>query len=191
MDAVFERLTVWLAPLLPFTTEEAWTTRFPDNGSVCARVFPDTPAEWRNDAEAERWAKVQSVLSVVTTQLEFARRDKVIGAALEAAVVVHGLPEDLKTAFDGLEPADIFRTSAGEFGLDDQPVPAGFAGQSGDRLPGVWVHVERASGLKCARSWKVLFEVQRNLDQHGLQLTDRDLDAVRWLDAHPAREQAA
>ncbi len=30
MDEVFERLTAWLAPLTPFTMEEAWTTRFPD-----------------------------------------------------------------------------------------------------------------------------------------------------------------
>src|SRR5690606_12650457 len=50
LDAVFERLTAWLAPLVPFTMEEAWTTRFPDAGSNCARVIPDTPAEWRNDA---------------------------------------------------------------------------------------------------------------------------------------------
>ena len=58
MDAVFERLTAWLAPLIPFTMEEAWATRFPDAGSNCLRVIPETPADWRNDAEAARWAKV-------------------------------------------------------------------------------------------------------------------------------------
>ena len=40
MDLVFERLTAWLAPLAPFTMEEAWTTRFPDAGSNCLRVIP-------------------------------------------------------------------------------------------------------------------------------------------------------
>ena len=44
MDLAFERLTAWLAPITPFTTEEAWTTRFPDAGSNCLRVIPDTPA---------------------------------------------------------------------------------------------------------------------------------------------------
>jgi isoleucyl-tRNA synthetase len=29
MDAAFDRLTAWLAPLAAFTAEEAWTTRFP------------------------------------------------------------------------------------------------------------------------------------------------------------------
>ncbi|HAV49890.1 MAG TPA: hypothetical protein DCX75_06855, partial [Brevundimonas sp.] len=29
MHEVFLRLTAWLAPLTPFTMEEAWTTRYP------------------------------------------------------------------------------------------------------------------------------------------------------------------
>jgi isoleucyl-tRNA synthetase len=44
MHEVFMRLTAWLAPLTPFTMEEAWGTRFPDGGSNCARVIPETPA---------------------------------------------------------------------------------------------------------------------------------------------------
>jgi isoleucyl-tRNA synthetase len=70
MQAVFERLTAWLSPLIPFTMEEAWATRYPDAASNCLRVIPETPAEWRNDAEAARWAKVQAVTSVVTGALE-------------------------------------------------------------------------------------------------------------------------
>ena len=86
MDAAFERLTAWLAPLIPFTMEEAWLTRFPDAHSNSLRTIPATPAEWRNDAEAERWAKVQKVTSVVTGALEVERREKRMGAALEAAL---------------------------------------------------------------------------------------------------------
>jgi isoleucyl-tRNA synthetase len=89
LDHVFERLTVWLSPLTSFTMEEAWTTRFPDAGSNVLRVMPETPAAWRNDAEAARWAKVETVTSVVTSALEVERRDKRIGSALEAAPVVH------------------------------------------------------------------------------------------------------
>ena len=58
MDAVFERLTVWLSPILPFTCEEAWGTRFPEAGSNCLRVMPQTPEAWRSEGEAERWTKV-------------------------------------------------------------------------------------------------------------------------------------
>ena len=66
MQAVFERLTAWLSPLIPFTMEEAWLTRYPDAASNCLRTIPETPAAWRNEAVAARWAKVQAVTSVVT-----------------------------------------------------------------------------------------------------------------------------
>ena len=64
--------------------EESWATRFPDAGANSARVFPETPAAWRDEAEAARWDKVERVTRVVTGALEIERRDKRIGAALEA-----------------------------------------------------------------------------------------------------------
>jgi len=75
MDAVFERLTAWLGPLIPFTMEEAWLTRFPQAHANALRVMPATPADWRNDAEAARWAKVQKIISVVNQALEVERRE--------------------------------------------------------------------------------------------------------------------
>ena len=154
MDLVFERLTIWLAPLLPFTTEEAWTNRFPEAGSNCLRVMPQTPADWRNDAEAARWTKVGRVLDVVTGALEVERREKRIGAALEAAPVVHVAEAELIAAFDGLDAAEVFRTSQGRFEKD---------GDAGFRLaetPGVSVEPLLAHGEKCARCWRVLPEVK-------------------------------
>ena len=111
MDAVFVRLTIWLSPLVPFTMEEAWTTRFPDAGSNSLRVFPPTSDEWRNDAEADRWAKVEQVTRVVTGALEIERREKRMGSALEAAPVVHLADAAWMAAFDGLDAAEVFRTS--------------------------------------------------------------------------------
>ncbi len=55
---LFDCLAKWLAPMLPFTMEEAWLDRNPGEGvSVHLEQFPDVPAEWRNDALAEKWAK--------------------------------------------------------------------------------------------------------------------------------------
>src|SRR6185295_18756164 len=85
LDETFSRLTAWLAPLLPFTMEEAWLTRFPDSVSVHLRQFPETPDAWRDDFAAEEMARLRNVRSVVTGALEVARRDKLIGASLEAA----------------------------------------------------------------------------------------------------------
>ena len=143
MDAVFERLTAWLAPIATFTMEEAWASRFPAKGSNCLRVIPDTPAEWRNDAEASRWGKVDTVIQAVTAALEVERREKRIGGSLEAAPAV-AAPADLAAAFDGLDPAEIVRTSsadvrtASSLSVD----PAG------------------AKGCKCERCWRILPEVK-------------------------------
>ncbi len=165
MDAVFTRLTAWLAPLTPFTMEEAWTTRFPDAGTNCARIIPDTPADWENAAEAERWSKVETVLEVVNDALEAARREKLIGGALDAWPVVTG-PAEAFAAFDGLDAAEVFRTSGAEL------VAGGDA---------VSVQVKTADHPKCARSWRRVPDVGSDPDYPDLSA--RDADAVRWLDA--------
>ncbi len=177
LDYVFERLTVWLSPLTSFTMEEAWMTRFPEAGSNVLRVMPETPAAWRNDAEAARWAKVETVTSVVTAALEVERREKRIGSALEAAPVVHIGEPDLLAAFDGVDPAEVFRTSqatlvagaaAGAFALDE--------------VKGVAVESKLAEGKKCARSWRILPEV--GTDPRYPELSLRDAEAVAWWDAN-------
>jgi isoleucyl-tRNA synthetase len=181
MDAVFERLTIWLAPLIPFTMEEAWTTRFPDAGSNGLRLFPPAPGDWRDDSEAERWAKAQAVTSVVTGALEVERREKRIGAALEAAPIVHVDDAELMAAFDGLDAAEVFRTSAATLATDAGPAAA-------FRLPeqaSVAVEPVRAEGCKCARCWRVLPEVTA-----PKFLCERCDDAVAAWDATHTPEEA-
>jgi isoleucyl-tRNA synthetase len=177
MDLVFERLTAWLAPLAAFTMEEAWTTRFPNAGSNSLRVIPETPAAWRNEAEAARWAKVEAVTRVVTGALEVERRDKRIGGALDAAPVVHIADADTLAAFDGLDPAEVFRTSQARLVLGEGPDGAFRL----DEVRGVAVEPLRAEGAKCARSWRILPEV--GADPRYPDLSVRDADAVADWDA--------
>ena len=165
MHEVFMRLTAWLAPLTPFTMEEAWTTRFPDAGSNCARVIPETPDEWRNPAEADRWAGIETVLEIVNEALEAARRDKIIGGALDAWPVVTG-PAEAFAPFEGLDPAEVFRSSGAEL------KPGGDA---------VTVEIRLADHPKCARSWRRVPDVGSDPDYP--ELSARDADAVRAWDA--------
>jgi isoleucyl-tRNA synthetase len=156
MDLVFERLTVWLAPILAFTCEEAWATRFPNAGPNAARVFPETPADWEDVAEAARWRAIERVTRVVTGALELERRDKRIGSSLEAAPLVHIADPDLKAAFHGLDAAEIFRTSAATLADGEGPADAFRL----DEVAGVAVVPRPAEGHKCARCWRVLPEVR-------------------------------
>jgi isoleucyl-tRNA synthetase len=179
LDLVFERLTAWLSPVLSFTCEEAWLTRYPDTTSNCLRTFPDTPGAWRNDAEAARWGEIDKVLQVVTGALEIERREKRIGSALEAAPKVWA-SRALLDAFDGVDPAEVFRASQAILTEGEGPADA-------FRLPdqpGVAVDPAQAQGNKCARSWRILPEV--GADPRYPDLSLRDADAVAWWDAQHA-----
>ena len=156
MDAVFARLVTWLAPLLVFTMEEVWLARFPsDDGSVHLKDFPETPADWLDPALAARWARVRAVRRVVTGALEVERREKRIGASLEAAPVVHVADAALRGVLAERGFADLCIVS--DLVLSGDPAPEGAFAL--DEVPGVAVVARPAEGAKCARCWKVLPEV--------------------------------
>src|SRR3954467_13700993 len=49
IDQLFRTTVLWLAPMLPFTAEEAWLARYPsEDGSVHLEQFPELPASWRD-----------------------------------------------------------------------------------------------------------------------------------------------
>jgi isoleucyl-tRNA synthetase len=173
MDLAFERLTAWLAPLAVFTTEEAWASRFPEGGSNAMRVFPETPAGWRNDAEAARWAKVQAVLAVVTGALEVERREKRIGSALEAAPKVAVADPALVAAFEGVDAAEVFRTSGATLAAGEDEGGFHLA-----EVAGVSVRPFRAEGGKCARCWRVLPEVTADLC-HRCEAAVAEIDGAK------------
>jgi isoleucyl-tRNA synthetase len=101
---------------------------------------------------------VQSVLAVVTGALEVERREKRIGSALEAAPKVTVADADLFSAFDGVDPAEVFRTSSAQLVAGEDT-----DGFKLDEISGVSVRPFRAEGAKCARCWRVLPEVVADL----------------------------
>jgi isoleucyl-tRNA synthetase len=153
LDLLFHRLTTWLAPILVFTMEEVWLETVPrEDSSVHLVDMPQTPASWLDEALAEKWAAIRRVRRVVTAALEIQRQDKVIGASLEAAPVVHVADAEVLKALRTVDFADICITSAIQLTAD--PIP-----QEAFRLPeveGVGVVFELAEGEKCQRCWKIL-----------------------------------
>ncbi|HYX46198.1 MAG TPA: isoleucine--tRNA ligase [Sphingomicrobium sp.] len=85
LDTLFHALVRWLSPVLVFTSEEVWGTRFPDCGSVHLLEWPVVP---QVDADEARWAKLRELRAKVTEAIEPLRRDKVLGSSLEAEVWV-------------------------------------------------------------------------------------------------------
>jgi len=139
LDILHRCLTAWLAPALPFTAEEAFCARHGADASVHLTLFPEIPADWRNDALAEKWEKIRALRAGVTGAIELMRREKTIGSSLQALAL---LPPDASGLLSQQDWADICITSGAEFGS-----------ASGASV---------APGEKCERCWRVLPEVGSN-----------------------------
>jgi isoleucyl-tRNA synthetase len=128
---LFHALVRWAAPVLVFTTEEVWSTRYPDGGSVHLLEWPEIGG-WRDQALEDRWATLREARTRVTEAIEPLRRDKVVGSSLEAVVTspARGDPDLL---------AELFIVSSVK---------------SGETLI-----VTKTDKLKCGRCWRHLPEV--------------------------------
>jgi isoleucyl-tRNA synthetase len=159
LDHLFNCLTAWLAPVMVFTMEEVWRTRHGgENDSVHLRTFPELPADWTDKALATKWHRLRDLRRVVTGALEIARRDKVIGASLEAAPTLHVEGAEDATLLKGVDLAELAITSAGH--VSTTPAPEG-AFRLED-VAGAAVAFAKATGTKCARCWKILPEVGKS-----------------------------
>jgi isoleucyl-tRNA synthetase len=177
---LFDCLVKWLAPMLPFTMEEAWLDRHPEAASVHLEQFPDIPADWKDEALAARWRKLRDVRRVVTGALEIERAAKSIGSSLEAAPVLHIADAGLRELVESADMAEICITSAIE--VTGAPAPADAF--TLEDAPGVAVAFRRAEELgltKCARSWRYTDDV--GSDAEFPDVSARDAAALRELQA--------
>jgi isoleucyl-tRNA synthetase len=178
VDHLFRCLTTWLAPILVFTTEEAWLERYPEqkaDGSVHLETFTEAPQSWLDPELAERWSKIRRVRRVVTGALELERAAKRIGSSLEAAPEVYVADPDLRAALSGLDLAETCITSGVKVVAGEGPAEAFRLAD----VPGVSVVPVRAAGIKCARSWKYFDPA--TAEPGYPDVTPRDAKALREL----------
>ena len=142
LDILFHALVRWLAPVLVFTTEEVWGTRFPGDGSVHLLEWPEIPpVDIHFSKIVNRWWRLRQLRTNVTEAIEPLRRDKQIGSSLEAEVRISDL-EGILGNFDNVDLAEIFITST----VHQQAEAEG-------------VEVWKSSNNKCGRCWRYLPEV--------------------------------
>jgi len=182
IDHLFETLVKWLAPILVFTSEEAWLARHGDEPgtSVHLQQFPEIPASWRDDALAAKWARLRDVRRVVTGALEIERAKKTIGSSLEAAPVVHIADTGLLGLVESVDMAEIAITSGVTLRAGEGPADAFRLAEVKD----VAVEFARAPGVKCARSWKYFDPA--TADAEYPDITPRDAKAMRELKSRAA-----
>ncbi|NQU43963.1 isoleucine--tRNA ligase [bacterium] len=173
---VFSALTRMLAPVMPFTTDEAWSYGHPQEPSVHLEDFPVAPDSWRDRELLTKYARFQDVREIVMRPMEELRREKAIGKSLDAAVVLRPQSKDLADFLKG------HRESLRDFCIVSSLVVdcGAIAGEEALALEeDLQVEVRKASGEKCARCWTLSEEVGQNLEH--TQLCHRCADVVRRL----------
>ncbi|MEN8859178.1 isoleucine--tRNA ligase [Qipengyuania flava] len=154
LDLLFHALVRYAAPVLVFTAEEVWSTRYPEGGSVHLLEWPQVPGV---SADGARWAKLRELREDVMEAIEPLRREKVIRSGLEADVTV---PADaVPDGFSDADLAELFITA------------------SVKRSDSEGVTVKRTGENKCGRCWRLLPSVAEDGD-----LCDRCEDVVLQLD---------
>jgi isoleucyl-tRNA synthetase len=173
LDQLFSCLTAWLAPILVFTTEEAWQTRFPDDqDSVHLRIFPEIPSAWQDQALGRKWGRIRHIRRAITGALEVERREKRIGSSLEAHPLVFVSQEDAHL-LAGIDGAELAITSGLDIAVGGAPEGA-FVDPD---VPGVAVVPALAQGQKCERCWQLYAELEAD------GVCTRCADAVATLEA--------
>ncbi len=174
IDYLFRAITTWLAPILSFTAEEAWMSRYGDAAvSVHLELFQKTLPAWHNEALAKKWETIREVRRVVTGALEVERAAKRIGSSLEASPLVYVSDKAVFATLFDVDLAEVCITSNAMVTNEDAPAGAFTLGD----VPGVAVVVEKAVGTKCARSWKILPTVGSDPDYPDV--SPRDAQALR------------
>nr|WP_298898158.1 isoleucine--tRNA ligase [uncultured Altererythrobacter sp.] len=155
LDLLFHALVRYAAPVLVYTAEEVWSTRYPDGGSVHLLEWPAVPGV---AADGAKWGRLRELRERVNEAIEPLRREKVIRSSLEAEVIVpaNSVPEGVSDA----DLAELFITA------------------SVSRSDSDTVTVTKTDNHKCGRCWRLLPEVSEDGE-----LCNRCDDVVGQMDA--------
>jgi isoleucyl-tRNA synthetase len=136
MHRIFDALCRLLAPITVFTAEEAWSY-LGASKSVHLQLFPEQNAEWRNPAVENQVAQLLSLRGVIGQAVERARQEKLIGNALEAAVVLRCERETI-SSIPNEQLEEFFILSELKIESGKEPVAL----------------ISKTTHAKCARCWR-------------------------------------
>jgi isoleucyl-tRNA synthetase len=166
---VLKDTLILMAPILPFTTEEAWESMPASSGreeSVHLETFPSFGEQWLEPETGREMGRLHAFREIVLKELEKAREEKLIGNSLEAEVRLKVPAGDMALAEKyQSDLRALFIVSA----VVIQPEPA----------PEFEATVTGASGQKCRRCWNYSTAVGQSRDY--IHFCERCADVVRKM----------
>ena len=169
MHHVFDALCRLLAPLCPFTAEEAWN-HAGKAGSVHLEPFPEEKVRYLRDAGSLKIEDLLALRGVISQAVEAARQEKTVGNALEAEVTLQVADPTLRESLAGLD-AEL----AEFFILSDLKITGPDAEETAADAP-VTATLRPTTHHKCERCWRYYPTVGMHPDHPTL--CDRCQDAV-------------
>ena len=136
MHRLFDALCRLLAPITVFTAEEAWSY-LGASKSVHLQLFPEPDTARQDSAVEEQVAQLLSLRGVIGQAVERARQEKLIGNALEAAVVLQCDTETI-AAIPNEQLEEFFILS--ELKIEPAREPSAL--------------ISKTTHAKCARCWR-------------------------------------
>lgn len=175
MHIVFESITRWLAPVLSFTAEEAYTSRYPHaTDSIHMQTFYDMPDAYHQPDLETRWERFRHYRKAMTGALEVARAGKLIGSSLQASMIVHADTSEIAEFLKDFQLNELTITSKAELMVQGD-VPHAYVH---DGVEGISVSVIASPGDKCERCWVVHEDVVPRQTVNDTHLCDRCYDVV-------------
>ena len=174
MNELLKIIVFYMAPILSFTAEEAYSYMNGSKESVHMEEFVELKSHFRNDELIKKWKVLRSLKEVTDKTLELARAKKVIGNSLEADIYVDVQSSEFKDvllSMDRSELADICIVSHFETGKADNYLESYF-----DEEKKIGVFVVKADGKKCERCWKFDDSVGKN--ENGENVCKRCYDVI-------------
>jgi isoleucyl-tRNA synthetase len=160
LDILFHALVRWAAPVLCFTAEEVWATRFPDAGSVHILTWPEIDAAWADEELWVKWQRLRTIRGQVTAAIEPLRREKFIGSSLEAEVTIACYDPADRAALDSVDFAEV-AIVASVCPIEGSADAAQELGEvSALSTADIAVEPLKTSYEKCGRCWRHLPEVE-------------------------------
>ncbi len=163
---LYHALNILLAnmtPVLSFTAEEVFS-HIPDalkqDVDTVFALHPKIPAPPLSPEERNRWELLLELRGEVTKAIEPKRRDGLIGKPLDAKITIYA-PDSLSKALDGVNMQEFFIVSKAVLNGSDNAPDDAFGSSE---IPKLSIAVEKASGKKCERCWRIVEDLGTDAD---------------------------